>query len=43
MAIENALHIDELVASSPEGTDDPFSGNEIHLEFQQLKSVSTLR
>lgn len=41
MAFENASHIDELVASSPTTTDDPFGTNAIYLEFQQLKTVLT--
>ena len=41
MAFENASHIDELVASSPTTTDDPFGANAIYLELQQLKTVLT--
>ena len=40
MAFENAAHIDELNASSPNNTsDDPFGANAIYLELQQLKGV----
>ena len=41
MAFENASHIDELNASSPTTTDDPFGVNAIYLELQQLKTVLT--
>ena len=42
MAFENAAHIDELNASSPNNTsDDPFGANAIYLELQQLKTVLT--
>jgi len=41
MALENASHIDELNASSPLTSDDPFGANAIYLELQQLKTVLT--
>ena len=41
MALESALHIDELNPASPTTSDDPFGANALYLEIQQLKTVLT--
>ena len=41
MALESALHIDELNPASPTTSDDPFGTNAVYLELQQLKTVLT--